>query len=347
MKQKELNYMNAIACLCVILIHVLSLGIQAADPSWQAFVIYFPWRLSAFVVPMFLYTGAVKLAMQFQNKTITLQSYKTYIWQRIRKIYLPYVLWVVIYYLTFLPIHYVRGEWRELAHYLITGSITSPFYYIIIIMQFYLLMPLWVWMLRMIPAWLGGALGLLVTLCMRQVPDILSRMGISFQYADRVFATYLIFWVAGLYAGRSYEQAKVALQNKTAQKVCIIVILLYVVQSYLQHKQGLMLFDLFYVKMVADLLSIALVHGLCLRLVHGSERIQRILQTIYESSFFVYLSHCLFLTHVTVFAQGRGVSGLLPLLLIRFLTCYTVPFLLYAVYVRTIQRTKLGHGLLG
>ena len=63
-KKRELNDMNAIACLLVILIHVLSLGISSVTPtSWQAAVIYFPWRLAAFVVPMFLYTGAVKMAL--------------------------------------------------------------------------------------------------------------------------------------------------------------------------------------------------------------------------------------------------------------------------------------------
>jgi hypothetical protein len=62
-RRPELDYMNAAACLLVILIHVLSVGIVAADPaSWQAAAIYFPWRFAAFVAPAFLYTAAVKLA---------------------------------------------------------------------------------------------------------------------------------------------------------------------------------------------------------------------------------------------------------------------------------------------
>ena len=36
-RRPELDYMNAAACLLVILIHVLSVGIVEADPaSWQA-----------------------------------------------------------------------------------------------------------------------------------------------------------------------------------------------------------------------------------------------------------------------------------------------------------------------
>ena len=96
-KKRELNDMNAIACLLVILIHVLSIGISSVTPSsWQAAVIYFPWRLAAFVVPMFLYTGAVKMALHFMDRELTLGGYLRYMLQRIQKIYLPYVLWVVI-----------------------------------------------------------------------------------------------------------------------------------------------------------------------------------------------------------------------------------------------------------
>lgn len=65
---EELDYFNAVSCLLVILIHVLSIGITTLDKtSWQLALIYFPWNLSAFVVPGFLFTGAVKLAIQLER----------------------------------------------------------------------------------------------------------------------------------------------------------------------------------------------------------------------------------------------------------------------------------------
>lgn len=168
-KKRELNDMNAIACLLVILIHVLSIGISSVTPSsWQAAVIYFPWRLAAFVVPMFLYTGAVKMALHFMDRELTLGSYLRYMLQRIQKIYLPYVLWVVIYYACFLRIGYVRGEGREFFSYLLLGNLSSPFYYIVIVMQFYLLMPFWLWMVKHIPAYLALGVSLLTFFFMQQ-----------------------------------------------------------------------------------------------------------------------------------------------------------------------------------
>ena len=71
------------------------------------------------------------------------------------------------------------------------------------------------------------------------------------------------------------------------------------------------------------------------------------LERLQRSSFFVYLSHCLFLTLATAYLQGLGVNRLSLLLAARLLVCYTVPFLLYALYQRTFGRCRPLRGLLG
>ena len=95
---EELAYVNAVSCLLVILIHVLSLGISMAEPtSWQLAVIYFPWRLSAFVVPAFLFSGGVKMSLAFGDR-FDGREYLRYLWGRVKKIYLPYLVWNIIYF---------------------------------------------------------------------------------------------------------------------------------------------------------------------------------------------------------------------------------------------------------
>ena len=100
-------------------------------------------------------------------------------------------------------------------------------------------------------------------------------------------------------------------------------------------------------KLVADLLSIALVHSICLRLGRALEVLRRGLRRLYQSSFFVYLSHCLFLTLGTAFLQRRGVGGLSVLLAARLLICYTLPFLAYFLYDSACTRLRLRWRLLG
>lgn len=347
-KKRELNDMNAIACLLVILIHVLSIGISSVTPSsWQGAVIYFPWRLAAFVVPMFLYTGAVKMALHFMDRELTLGGYLRYMLQRIQKIYLPYVLWVVIYYACFLRIGYVRGEGREFFSYLLLGNLSSPFYYIVIVMQFYLLMPFWLWMVKHIPAYLALGVSLLTFFFMQQFSYILSLGGIDFPYSDRIFLTYLLFWVAGLYVGKHYNLVAASLSGGLGQAVCGVVVLVCAWLAYLQYSGRSLGLNLNDVKLVADLLSIALVHAACLRLAHAPGTLRRGLERLYQSSFFVYLSHCLFLTLGTYFLQRRGVGGLSALLSVRLLLCYTLPFLAYFLYDSACTRFQLRWRLLG
>lgn len=346
--KRELNYMNAIACLLVILIHVLSLGISLADSSsWQAAVIYFPWRLSAFVVPMFIYNGAVKMALKFIDTEVTINAYLQYFLHRIQKIYIPYVMWVIIYYTCFKIIGYVHGDPQEFLSYLLIGNLSSPFYYIIIIMQFYFLMPLWIWIVKHIPAYLGIGISLLITFFMQQFPYILSIFGVNFPYSDRIFLTYIIFWIVGLYVGKNYSHVASTLSGKSKQSICVVVILICSILAYIQYSQCSLGLNMNDIKMVSDFLSIMLIHSIGLKLTHAPRIIQKFTQHIYKCSFFVYLSHCLFLTLGTAFLQHIGVNTLSWLLIARFFICYSFPFISYLIYSKICTRFNLHNRFLG
>lgn len=330
MKRKpELDYMNAIACLLVILIHVLSVGIVEAEPdSWQAAVIYFPWRFAAFVVPMFLYTAAVKLARQYGGADLSLRLYLRYVLRRLQKIYVPYVLWVLVYYAYYIHRGYVAGNLRELLSYIRIGNLSSPFYFVIIIMQFYLTMPLWVWMLRHVPAWVGIGVGLFVTLCMFQAAAFASHFGVTVQYTDRCFLTYSVFWIAGLYVGKYYDSFVPALRERWTWLLSGAAVAAYCVFFYLQYANGITLSGTSGIKTAADLLSILLLHAVGLRLAERPGPANKVLDSVYRYSFSVYLCHCLFLTALEAHLPRLGITRLSAVLSIRALVCYTLPFLL-------------------
>lgn len=330
MKRKpELDYMNAIACLLVILIHVLSVGIVEAEPdSWQAAVIYFPWRFAAFVVPMFLYTAAVKLARQYGGADLSLRLYLRYVLRRLQKIYVPYVLWVLVYYAYYIHRGYVAGNLRELLSYIRIGNLSSPFYFVIIIMQFYLTMPLWVWMLRHVPAWVGIGVGLFVTLCMFQAAAFASHFGVTVQYTDRCFLTYSVFWIAGLYVGKYYDSVVPALRRRWTWLLSGGAVAVYCIFFYLQYANGITLYGTSGIKTAADLLSILLLHAVGLRLAERPGPANKVLDSVYRYSFSVYLCHCLFLTALEAHLPRLGITRLSAVLSIRALVCYTLPFLL-------------------
>lgn len=331
--KKELDYMNGVGCLLVILIHVLSVGISTVDrSSWLAAAVYLPWRLAACAVPMFFYTGAVKMALQFEDAALSPKIYFRYVLRRFTKIYLPYAAWAVVYYLYFLNIHYVQGGVRKFLSYLLLGNLSAPFYYVVVVMQFYLLLPLWVWMLRHVPAYLAVGIGLLARLCMLQLPAVLAGFGINFAYTNRLFPTFLIFWVAGLYVGKYYDAFTLTTRVRSTLVICTVGVAVYGWLSLRGFVTGKALFDLDQIKIFTDLMSILLLHAAALKLAESENRLTRLLSGIHRASFSVFLSHCLFLTIVTVNLENAGVTKLSVLLPARFLTCYTLPFLLYCAF---------------
>ncbi len=347
-KQKsfaELDYFNAVACLFVILIHVLSVGITSLEKtSLQMAIVYLPWKLAAYVVPGFLFTGAVKMALGFggMDERLTLSGYANYMWRRVVKIYLPYVAWVGIYYLYFLSIGWVEAGVGVFFEYVYVGNLSSPFYYVVTVMQFYALMPLWKWMTEKIPFWAAIPTAAMVTLGMLYSEGILSQFGIAFPWRDRVFASYLLFWVLGLYAGKSYDTVRDALKRHTASVLSLMIpIALYGIGALWQHAKGLWLFDGNVIKVFSDAMTICVMLTLCIWLAdRAKDTVTKPLGFIYRASFTVYLSHCLFLQFVTSLIGRLGVTDIGAQLILRAAVCYTAPFLMWYLWYLLKKETS-------
>lgn len=333
---RELDHVNALACLMVILIHVLSLGISGLErSSWQAAVVYLPWRMAACAVPAFLFTGAARLSLQLDRPT----PYGKYLLGRVRRILLPYALWNLIYYGVFISIGYVRPSVGDFLYQLCWGTLSSPFYYVVLVTQFYLLRPVWRWLVEKVSPVVGLPACALLTFLGMKLGGLLNAFGISFPYADRIFTSYLIFWAAGLYFGK-YFRSRMD-RCRLTPSACLTAALpygLYLLLSWLLYARGFWLLDLDLCKVFADLLSIAALLALVRTAGAPGARWERWLDRLYASSFFVYLSHCLILTLATHCMQVAGYDRVSLLLAGRFAACFTLPFLLFALSRRVLGK---------
>lgn len=333
---RELDHVNALACLMVILIHVLSLGISGLDrASWQAAVVYLPWRMAACAVPAFLFTGAARLSLQLERPA----PYGTYLLGRVKRILLPYVLWNLIYYAVFMSIGYVRPSAGDFLYQLCWGTLSSPFYYVVLVTQFYLLRPVWRWLVERVSPVVGLPACALLTFFGMKLGNLLGAFGVEFSYADRLFPSYLIFWAAGLYFGRYYERWRA--RPPFTPWACLTAALpygCYLLLSWLLYARGFWLLDLDLCKVLADLLSITALLALVRLAGAPGSRWERGLNALYASSFFVYLSHCLILTLATRAIQLAGYDRMSLLLAGRFVACYTLPFLLFALSRRVLGK---------
>lgn len=204
-RRTELSYANLLLCLLVIFIHASAEPVsQLNRDSWQYLAVMIPWRLSAFVVQGFFFLSGVKLVLGAKEPFDTTGFYL----RRAKTVVLPYVGWVFVYYCWFVFHGYFPFSWGDLGKYLILGNLVSPFYFVVTIVQFYLLAPaFWKAVKRVSPVVLLGGSLVVMVFCWKKLPWLLETVGLckDFRYNDRVFTTYLFYFVLGCVAGRHYE----------------------------------------------------------------------------------------------------------------------------------------------
>lgn len=331
MRKEELNYMSAICCLLVIMIHVLSFAIVDLDKqSWQFAIIFFPWQISAFVVPAFLFCGATKLSMQINSDQVP--PYTVYVKARTKKVYIPYVFATIIYFAVFSCLGFIEGSLKSLLGYLLLGNISAPLYYIIITMQFYLLFPIWKQVVLYVPPYIGIPSAAMLSLLMLRASSAISQFGFVLPYTDRMFPTYLYYWIIGLYVGRSYDDVcKALLERRKMVGASVSLVCVFSIISYIQYTENIYLYDTGCLKLFSDVISIFALLTICLRISNSDCKwLKNAIRQIHSASFFVYLYHCLFLEVGTVALKRSGVIQAEQLIFARGAICYTIPFFLYS-----------------
>lgn len=220
-RKQELALVNVLLCLAVIFIHVSGWGINNADrTSWQYAALMIPWRLCSLAVPGFIFLSAIKVAFTADREDF---SYVRYIVSRIKRVWLPYAFAVLVYFLIFIAVGWMEPSAVELAKLLLDGNMSYHFYFVVIIMQFYLLVPLWRWLSKKLRDPVFAVIAVAASLPISQLfgqylIDVVHIFykGALFPYSDRVFTTYLFWWMLGLALGANYDRVNAAISKNIA-----------------------------------------------------------------------------------------------------------------------------------
>ncbi len=207
-KQKrlpELSYLNVLFCIMVICVHILSEPVTMLDKlSIQYFVTYTPWKLFQFVTQGFVFLSGLKLFIKDRSD---MNAGRFYL-ERAKRVLLPYLLWVIIYYLYFIWIGWYSFSLSELFHYIIAGDLVAHFYFVIIIAQMYLLTPLLAKLFKKCSVYIILVYSLFISVLFGQyLPHVLSIISpdINLWYNDRLFTTYIFYFIAGAAVGINYD----------------------------------------------------------------------------------------------------------------------------------------------
>lgn len=292
-RKTELMLFNVFLCLVVVFVHLLAQPLQRLTFDTLLYVPYNAvWRMATFVVQAFIFVSAVKTFLNGRS-----ESYGKFMLKRIRNILLPYLIAVFLYYLYFVYImEYFPFSIKDYLVYVVNGELAAHFYFIVVIMQFYLLYPLWKIILNKVkPVPAIGVAAVLTAVLGLYSPYIIDRIsaGYIFPYTDRLFTTYLLYWVGGMYAGKYYDRFVSALRGKSIIYVCVFIIAAAAdVKMIIMSKQGFVPpVHLDMIHCVYCISAILLLIKLCC----GFSSVMRgPLKAIDSSSYYIYLYHVLF-----------------------------------------------------
>lgn len=221
---EELDYWRGIAFLGVAMQHVLGVIIRDPQVTFNlplTITLGLSFNLVKFAVPAFVLVSGLVLFRKYLSGMVTFAFYK----QRVRELLIPYLLWTLIYQL-----YYTWGAGspsisiQDWVHQSLTGNGAYHLWYVVLILQFYLLFPLLLPIFR----WLTRSAARTITMLLVLGLVYLFLMWLSYYYFPQqaasmtdplwhLFIKYrdrnLLFWfyyflvggVIGLYLNNFYS----------------------------------------------------------------------------------------------------------------------------------------------
>jgi surface polysaccharide O-acyltransferase-like enzyme len=129
------DLLRGLAIIGVVAIHSTGIGYTFEDTSIDFNMTVFWRQMINFSVPMFVAISGFFLA---NKDTRTYNEYFLFLKKQIPRVLIPYLIWSALY----LGIDFVRGATIEsLIYRLFTFQTSVPFYFIILIIEYYILLP--------------------------------------------------------------------------------------------------------------------------------------------------------------------------------------------------------------
>ena len=287
---KGITLMNVFLCFCVVMIHLTSSPLGELERgSLQYIFIFVINKLLCFSVPSFIFLSGFKLYSKYGNEKINL---KEFFQKRVKKIIIPYIISVFIYFIYFYSKRWVSI--RDLPEYIFLGTLAAHFYYIVIAVQLYVLFPLLKSIFnKSIP--LTTALALACTVFFQQF--------LYFEYSDRFAGSYIFYFVLGmLFAKHKLCERKYFV---TGLLGFLITAIPHLSLSYMA-REGVIIYRYAEIaNIIYVTFSIISIYGACIRLSEKYNYINRCAKMLGSISYNVYLYHILviFMLEYDVFSR--------------------------------------------
>lgn len=355
-RKLSISVASVILMLLVIFIHCSSEAVEGYSTDSLHFMItQSAHRLSSFAVQGFIFLSGLKLFLPRSSETSGASesrsiNYGRFYLSRIKRVVLPYIAAFSLYYLYLWHIGCIEPSLRHYFGELTGGGLVGHFYFIAVICQFYLLMPLWQKVSRCsaLPTLLISLL--LMIILKSAIPELLSLIGISFPYTGRLLTTYLFYFIAGIFCGKHYAEFVTWVQ-KSARSIVILFFTTAAVTcaSILSIKR-----HIYYPSWAETAHTLYCTAGILLLLLLSLKaeqalshkpRLTALVSAADRSSYYVYLIHPILIYLCNGCLTALGITSLTARLMIRLLSVSILTPVICILLCECFRRLKPLHPL--
>lgn len=327
-RKPDIIFLNVIFCLLVIFIHAASEIVSGMDKSDTVFKLMFSLqKLSMFVVPGFIMLSGVKM---FLNKSDSFNIGKFYM-SRFFRLIVPYVFWAAAYYIYFCCSGIYNFNFEKLISGILSGDIWAHFYFVIVLVQFVILAPVWILLYNRGSAAIHGGFAMLVTaVCAQYLPSILTTVFPTCPDFNMsvCFLRYQIYWTAGCLIGKNYAQFCNYLKTNKLMILSGFILsgIIYVYLSLFTVGREPVWMELF--GMLYNCSAILFFYMLSQLFGGKGAKLLQPLAPIDRSTYTIYLVHCLVIVMVDDYMRKAGITDYIDRFWIRIGAVYAVCVLL-------------------
>ena len=183
----NIHFMRIFACILVVIIHITATPATILTPNSvpQLFFLFIN-QLSKAAVPIFVFISGFILSKIYENQKINPLKF----WPlRLPKLVFPYILWSLAYYFIYLYKGFYPLDLVFILKGLLYGTFVYHLYFMIIIIQFYLLFPF----LHLMAERIGYVKCFILSALLQLI-----FVGTLFPYKDRFITSYIVYFTFGM-----------------------------------------------------------------------------------------------------------------------------------------------------